>query len=41
MTTKGEMRRRYSREIEPAPSRFTPEYRAWVVRADLWAEEQQ
>lgn len=40
MTTLGENRRRYSLEVERAPSRyFEPAaYREWCTRADAWAE---
>jgi len=36
MTSVGEARARYSRDVEPRPSRFSaPEkYAAWAVRAD-------
>jgi len=43
MTQVGVMRERYSREVEPRPSRFAgmagiQKYREWAARADAWAE---
>lgn len=39
MTTIGENRERYAREVEPRPSRFINPavYAAWGARADAWA----
>ena len=44
MTRVGEMRARYSAEVETAPSRFLDDggatYREWAARADKWAATQ-
>lgn len=42
MTRTGEMRERYSQEVEPRPSRFIDPgaYREWADRADAWTREQ-
>jgi hypothetical protein len=36
VTRVGVVRHRYNRTVEPRPSRFSPEYRAWTRRADAW-----
>lgn len=36
MTPIGAHRERYSREVEPRPSRFSTEYAEWAQRADGW-----
>jgi hypothetical protein len=38
MTHVGVIRDRYSRTVEPRPSRFSRGYRAWAHRADAWGQ---
>lgn len=42
MTERGVWRRRYSNEVEAAPSMFREReaYLQWCVRADAWAAQQ-